>query len=81
MTVERVVREEPAGEAKCRRHDSGNCVEPAGRSVCGRRSADRRGALTSRQLRAAARAAEERRESMIALMSPACGYGDDLLMS
>ena len=54
MTVERVEREEPAGEAKCRRHDSGTCVEAAGRSACGRRSVGRRGALTSRQLRAAA---------------------------
>ena len=54
MTVERVEREEPAGEANCRRHDAGNCVEAAGRSACGRRGADRRGAVTSRQLRATA---------------------------
>ena len=47
MTVERVVREEPVGEAKCRRHESGTWVEAAGRSACGRRSLGCRGALMS----------------------------------
>lgn len=68
MTVERVVREEPAGEANGRRHWSEIWVEAAGRSACGRRRLDRRGTLASRQLRPAAWRVEERRESMILLM-------------
>ena len=80
MTVERVVKEDPAGEANCRRHCSGIWVEAAGRSACGRRRLDRRGTLGSRQLRPAAWRVEERRESMIALKHLACGYGDLVLV-
>ena len=53
MTVERVVKDEPAGEAKYRCHGLETWVEAAGRSNCGRRRLDRRGALASRQLRVA----------------------------
>ena len=80
MTVERVVREEPAGEANCRRHCSETWVEAAGRRACGRRRLDRRGTLASRQLRPAAWRVEERRESMIVLMRLACGYRDLVLV-
>lgn len=41
MTVERVASEEPAGEAKFRRHGSGTWVEAAGRTARGRRRLDR----------------------------------------
>lgn len=81
MTVERVVRDEPAGEAKYRRHGLESWVEAAGRSGCGRRVLDRRGALASRQLRFAARAVEERTESMVALTRLTCGYGGIFLVS
>ena len=75
------MREEAAGEANCRRLGSESWVEAAGRTVRGRRRLDLRGALARRQLRSATRAAEERRESMVASMRPACGYGSILHVS
>ena len=54
MTVERVERDGPAGEAKFRRHGSKTWVAAAERTVRGRSRLDRKGALTSRQLRAVA---------------------------
>ena len=75
------MREEAAGEANCRRPGSQSLVEAAGRTARGRRRLDRRGALARRQLRSATRAAEERRESMVASMRPACGYGGILHVS
>lgn len=54
MTVERVVKEEPLGEAKFRRHGSETWEKAAGRTARGRHRLDRKGALASRQLRAAA---------------------------
>ena len=81
MTVERVVREDSAGEAKLRRRSSKIWVEAAGRTARGRRRLDRRGPLASRPPLTAACAAEERRESMLALIRPACGYGGMLHVS
>ena len=78
-TVERVVRQESAGEAKCRRHRSVVWVEAAGMIARGRRRLDRRGLFASRQPRAAAWAVEERRESIDTVMPPTCGYGSILL--
>lgn len=81
ITVERVVRGESAGEAKCRRHGSERWVEAAGRIACGMRRLRRRGPLASRQPLSAAWAAEERRESMMAVIPPTCGYGGIPLVS
>lgn len=81
MTVERVVREESAGDAKCRRHGSDTWAAAAGTTARGRRRLDRRGPFASRQPLTAARAAEERNESMVASRPPACGYGGILLVS
>ena len=81
MTVERVVREESAGEAKLRRRGSKIWVEAAGRTARGRHRLDRRGPFASRQPLTAAWAAEERRESMLALIRPAYGYGGILHVS
>lgn len=65
MTVERVEREEPVGDAKPRRHESGSWVEAAERTARGRCRLDRRGHFASRQPLTAAWAAEERRVSMV----------------
>lgn len=74
------MREESAGEAKCRRHGSEVWVMVAGRTARGRSRLDRRGPFASRHPLMAAWVAEERRESMIAVMPPTCGYGYILLL-
>ena len=74
MTVERVESEEPVGEAKYRRHGSEICIEAAGRDTRGSCRLARRGPIASRQPLTAAWAAEERRQRMVTIIRPTCGY-------